>query len=128
MNKHDYVCINCPLSCSLELYEEEGNVVEVKGSDCNIGEKYAAEEFTDPRRVLTTTVKAKSGIVTLLPVRSTAAIPKRLVRDAVKALADVVVEAPVERGQVIMPDILNTGIDVVASRHLEKVSTNPSEN
>ncbi len=125
MNKHDFVCINCPLSCSLELYEEDGNVIEVKGSDCKIGEKYAAEEFTDPRRVLTTTVKAKSGIVTLLPVRSTAAIPKRLVRDAVKALADVVVEAPVERGQVIVSDILDTGIDVVASRHMEKVSSNP---
>ncbi len=121
MNKHDFVCINCPLSCSLELYEEEGRVLEVKGSDCKIGEKYAEEEFTDPRRVLTTTVKATDGIVALLPVRSTAAIPKRLVRDAVKALADVVVEAPVERGQVILADILDTGVDVVASRHMERV-------
>ncbi len=128
MNKHDFICINCPLSCSLELYEEEGRVTEVKGADCKIGEKYAAEEFRDPRRVLTTTVKAEGGIVALLPVRSTSAIPKRLVRDAVRALADVVVRAPVPRGQVILSDILGTGIDVVAARHLARADGHASEN
>ena len=128
MNKHDFICINCPLSCSLELYEEGGRVQEVKGADCKIGEKYAAEEYSNPRRVLTTTVKARHGIVTLLPVRSTGAIPKRLVRDAVRALAGVAVDAPVNKGQVIFKDILETGIDVVASRHLEKVPGAPDEN
>ncbi len=128
MNKHDFICINCPLSCSLELYEEEGRVREVKGADCKIGEKYAAEEFTDARRVLTTTVKAKDGIITLLPVRSTGAIPKRLVKEAVRELADIVVEAPVDKGQVILADILETGIDVVASRRLDRVDNVPSEN
>ncbi len=127
MNKHDFICINCPLSCSLELYEEGGRVQEVKGADCKLGEKYAAEEYANPRRILTTTVKARNGIVSLLPVRSTEAIPKRLVRDAVRALAGVVVEAPVKRGQVVLKDILETGIDVVASRHLGKMPAS-SEN
>lgn len=115
---HDFVCINCPLSCPLELIEDDGYVLEVKGADCKVGQKYAEEEFKDPRRIVSTTVRASGGILPLLPVRSVEAIPKVLVRDAVKVLADIVVEAPVEEGQVIYPNILDTGIDIISSRKL----------
>jgi len=121
LNRHDLICINCPLSCALELYEEGGEVKEVKGAECKIGQRYAVEEFTNPRRVLTTTVKAVGGLVPMLPVRSIEPIPRPLLKDAVIMLARVVVEAPVAVGQVIYPDILGTGIDVIASRALEKL-------
>jgi CxxC motif-containing protein len=117
-NKHNYVCINCPLSCALELTEEDGRVLEVTGNECKVGARYAEEEFKDPRRVVTTTILVKDGVLPVLPVRTVQAIPKRLVIDAVKALAGVVAEAPVTTGQVIYPDILGTGVDVIASRDL----------
>lgn len=119
-NKHNYVCINCPLSCSLELTEENGDVLEVTGNECKVGVRYAEEEFKDPRRVVTTTILVRDGTLPVLPVRTTEAIPKRLVIDAVRALAEVVVQAPVTEGQVIYPDIMNTGVDVIASRDLMK--------
>ncbi|MDY6796679.1 MAG: DUF1667 domain-containing protein [Actinomycetota bacterium] len=119
MNKHSFVCINCPLSCSLELSEENGEVVEVTGNECKIGARYAEEEFKDPRRMVTTTVRAKGGALPLLPVVSSAPIPKRLVREAVRVLGDVVLEAPVDEGQVVYRDILDTGVDVISSRKLE---------
>lgn len=119
--KHDFVCINCPLSCALELTEEEGEVLEVSGNECKIGVKYAEEEFRDPRRVVTTTVPVRDGILPLLPVRTAEAIPKRLVVEAVGALAGLVLEAPVTDGQVIYPDIVGTGVDVIASRDLARV-------
>lgn len=119
-NKHSFVCINCPLSCSLELTEEDGEVLEVTGNDCKVGARYAEEEFKDPRRVVTTTVPVREGILPLLPVRTEKAIPKRLVEDAVRALAGVVVEAPVRRGQVVYQDIMDTGVDVIASRDLAR--------
>ncbi len=121
MNKHDLVCINCPLSCALEVFEEGGEVKEVKGADCKIGQKYAIEEFTNPRRMLTTTIRAVGGLVPMLPVRSAEPIPRALLKDAVITLARLVVDAPVAVGQVIYPDILGTGIDVIASRALEKL-------
>ncbi|MDD3718953.1 MAG: DUF1667 domain-containing protein [Actinomycetota bacterium] len=117
-SKHEFTCINCPLSCSLVLSEEDGEVLEVSGADCKVGEKYAVEEFKDPRRTLSTTVKVKGGALPLLPVVSASPIPKRLVRDAVRALAEVVLEAPVADGQVIYEDIMGTGVNVVASRTL----------
>jgi len=118
---HSFTCINCPLSCSLELVEEDGEILEVKGNDCEIGRRYAEEEFRDPRRMVTTTVKVRNGILPLLPVVSTKPIPKPLVKEAVRSLAGVVLEAPVEDGQVIVADILNTGADIVASRRLDRL-------
>lgn len=117
--KHEYVCINCPLSCSLELTEEDGQVLEVSGHDCKVGAKYAEEEFADPRRVVTTTVPVRGGALPLLPVRTTGPIPKRLVTEAVRVLSRIAVDAPVRDGQVIYPDILDTGVDVISSRGVE---------
>lgn len=118
--KHEYVCINCPLSCPLELIEEDGVVLEVNGNDCKVGARYAEEEFKAPRRVVTTTVKARGGALPLLPVRSESPIPKRRIAEAVAALSGLTVDAPVRNGQVIYPDILGTGVDVISSRDLEE--------
>jgi CxxC motif-containing protein len=118
--KHEYTCINCPLSCSLELAEEEGEVLDVQGQGCKVGEKYAMQEFTDPQRVVTTTVPVRGGTLPLLPVRSVRTIPKMMVLEAARRLASVVVEAPVKGGEVIVEDILGTGVDVIASRDLEE--------
>ena len=119
-NKHEYLCINCPLGCTLELTEEDGEILEIAGAECKVGEKYAEEEFRNPRRMVTTTVRVSGGALPLLPVASESPIPKKLVRDAVKQLAELVVEAPVADGQVVYPDILGTGVDIVSSRKLER--------
>ena len=108
------------MSCALELTEEDGEVKSVTGAQCKVGEKYAAEEFSDPRRVVTTTVPVRHGLLPLLPVRTTTSIPRRLILDVTRRLAEVVLEAPVSNGQVIVPDIMGTGVDVIASRDLEK--------
>lgn len=118
--KHAFTCINCPLSCALELVEEGGSILEVTGHECEVGRRYAEEEFRDPRRTVTTTVRVRNGIIPLLPVVSTRPIPKALVREAVKALADVEVEAPVSDGQVIYRDILGTGADIIAARRMDR--------
>ena len=119
-NKHEYLCINCPLGCTVELTEEDGEILEIAGAECKVGEKYAAEEFRDPRRKVSTTVRVAGGALPLLPVVSVSPIPRRMVREAVEVLADVVVEAPIADGQVIYSDILGTGVDVVSSRKLER--------
>jgi CxxC motif-containing protein len=87
-NKHEYLCINCPLGCTLELTEEDGEILEIAGAECKVGEKYAEEEFRNPRRMVTTTVRVSGGALPLLPVASESPIPKKLVRDAVKQLAE----------------------------------------
>jgi len=106
------------MSCRLELIEEDGKVLEVRGADCKNGVRYAEAEFTDPRRNVTTTVLALGGMLPLLPVRTTEPIPKVKVRDVARRLSSVTVDAPVKEGQLVLADILGTGVDVIACRDL----------
>ena len=111
------ICVSCPKGCSLQLLRG-GNTVEIKGNKCSKGVEYALAEISDPRRMATTTVRVSHGCRPLLPVRSGKTVPKRLLADVVRSLKQVVVEAPVRQGQVIVADILKTGIDIIASRDI----------
>lgn len=113
-----YLCTSCPLGCRLEVDAAEGDVVEIRGFGCKLGERYAKQEHTDPRRPVSTTVSIAGGVLPRLPVRAAEAFPKDLVRGLVAELRHVRVSAPVRRGQVVAHDMLGTGIDVIATRHL----------
>ena len=118
-----YLCIGCPLSCRLEVDEDEaGAIVEVRGFSCKRGKTYAIQEHTDPRRVVTTTVAIEGGALPRLPVRSTGAVPKGLVRDICAILRGVKVQAPIRMGDVVLDNVLGTGVDIVATRDMEPYS------
>jgi len=112
-----FVCIGCPIGCALVLTHEGREVVEVHGNECDRGAKYARQEFTDPRRALSTTVAIAGAHWPRLPVKVTKQLPKDRVREAARILHALRVEAPVERGRVLVKDLLGEpGVDVVACR------------
>ncbi|MEZ5380236.1 MAG: DUF1667 domain-containing protein [Microthrixaceae bacterium] len=114
-----YLCIGCPLGCRLELEEtDDHQVVEVRGFSCKKGERFAVQEHTDPRRMVTTTVAAEGGLYPRLPVRTVEPVPKHLVGAVCEALREVTVACPVGMGDVVLHDALGTGTNVVASRDL----------
>lgn len=115
-----FSCTTCPSECSLHVTVErdgEGGVrvLDVSGNRCPRGDAFARQEVGRPVRVLTTTVLVRGGDERLLPVRTAEAIPRDLARDAMGALRTVSVDAPVRMGDVVVADILETGVDVVAS-------------
>jgi CxxC motif-containing protein len=122
--KHVYTCIKCPLSCEIEVFEENGDITEVKGYTCPQGEEYAVEEYKHPERMVTTTVRVKQGVLPVVPVRSKDPVPKGMVKECVNMLSTITVEAPVACGEVVCKNILETGVDIVASRDLGKRSEN----
>ncbi|NLK07546.1 MAG: DUF1667 domain-containing protein [Firmicutes bacterium] len=111
-------CIVCPTGCQLEV-KIVGDLIEVTGADCRRGEEYGRNEVLNPVRVLTTTVKIAEGTLPLLPVRTTEAIPKELLYEAMTALADIELKAPIKTGAVVVENLLGTGIDLVASRDMD---------
>jgi CxxC motif-containing protein len=111
-------CISCPLGCSI-IVEKNGKKFNIIGQECKKGSEYAIREITNPQRVLTSTVKIKNGFQKMLPVRSEKAIPKKLIRKSVKELSEIVVKAPIKRGDIIYKNILNTGVNIVSSRDME---------
>ena len=115
------ICITCPMGCSLEVTHEGKTVTKVEGNQCKKGLSYAEAEISDPRRMVTTTVRVQGGVHPLVPVYTAAPIPKPLISDLLAALRRVQLQAPVQMGQVVLENALGTGIDVLASRDLPKV-------
>jgi CxxC motif-containing protein len=120
-----YLCIGCPLGCRVELDEAQGEVLEVRGNSCKKGEEFARQEHIDPRRMVTTTVTVTGALWPRLPVKTSGAVPKAMVADVCRTLRQVRVHAPVTLGDVVMSDVLGTGIDVVATRDMERVGVLP---
>lgn len=115
-----YLCINCPLGCRLEVVSEDGDIVEVRGNACKRGDAFARQEHTDPRRVVATTVAIEGAAWPRLPVATADAVPKAAVRSVCRALHRMRVEAPVRLGDVVLTNAAGTGVDVVATRDLER--------
>lgn len=120
-------CTTCPSECLLTVKVERdanGAVAQVRsvtGNKCPRGDKFAHQELTCPMRVLTTTVAVSGGGETLLPVRTAEAIPLELHAQAMALIRDLVVNAPIRMGDVVLEDLLGTNIDLIASMDIDPV-------
>lgn len=112
----EFICIVCPRGCHLKV-DDEGNVT---GNSCIRGEKYGKQEAIDPRRTLTSTVKIKSTLIRRLPVISSGDIPKNKVQEVVRYLDNVEVSAPIKVKDVIVKDVMGLGVDILATRTIDK--------
>jgi CxxC motif-containing protein len=72
--------------------------------------------------VVTSTVCISGAEFVRLPVKTDRDIPKKLIFEAMRLLDGLTVKAPVKAGDIIVPDILNTGANFVATRSMEPVS------
>lgn len=112
----EFICIVCPKGCHLKV-DEEGNVT---GNTCIRGEKYGKQEAVDPKRTVTSTVKIKSKLVRRLPVITSGDVPKDKVQEIVRFLDGIEVSAPIEVKDVVVSNIMDLGVDVVATRSIEE--------
>lgn len=118
-------CTTCPSECLLTVGVErdaDGHVAAVRsvtGNSCLRGDKFAHQELTCPMRVLTTTVAVSGGDEALLPVRTAEAIPLELHAQAMALIRGLVVNAPIHMGDVVLENLLDTNIDLVASMDIE---------
>lgn len=117
MEKREMVCIACPIGCKLTV-SGEGNQYWVKGNQCPRGESYGIKEMTNPTRMLTSTVIIENCHLKRLPVKTSAPIPKEQIFSCMRLLDDLVIEGPVNIGDVILENVLNTGVNVQASRSM----------
>jgi CxxC motif-containing protein len=116
----EIVCIVCPTGCRIRVRGSDDQRLSISGNECKRGEQYALKEITDPCRTLITTVRIEHGTLRRLPVRTDREIPKASIFPCMEVINRVRVEAPVEIGQVIIPDVLGTGADVVATRSMRR--------
>ena len=111
-------CINCPVGCRMTVtLSGAGAFVSVSGNTCPRGAKYAEQECTRPMRTVTAVLPVP-GSETPLSVKTSAPVPKELIPEIMRRLGRVSVSLPVSVGDVVVPDILQTGSDIVATRDL----------
>ncbi len=120
MEKKSLICIGCPMGCALSVTLENGEVTEVTGNTCKRGDIYARKEVTNPTRIVTSTVKVSGGTLAMVSVKTKTDIPKGKIFDCVKALKTVCVKAPVHIGNVILENVADTGVDIIATKNVEK--------
>ena len=119
-------CTTCPSECLLTVEVERdagGHVAAVRsviGNSCPRGDKFAHQELTCPMRVLTTTVAVSGGDEALLPVRTADAIPLELHAQAMAPIRGLVINAPIRMGDVVLENLLDTNINLVASMDIDQ--------
>lgn len=117
--KKTLTCIVCPMGCSLNVELDNGKVVSVTGNTCKRGVLYAETECTDPRRVITTTVKTECGRI--IPVKTSKAVPKNMIFECMEKINSLHPEnKSYAVGDVICRNISGTDADIVVCANIRE--------
>lgn len=113
--ERELICISCPKGCHLKVDETS---LTVSGNSCPKGAEYGVNEVTNPVRIVTSTVKVDDGDTPVVPVKTQSAIPKGLITKCMEEINKVTIKAPVKIGDVVIKNVLETGVDVVATKNV----------
>lgn len=118
-------CIICPMGCTMEVTTEDDGVqkrvVKVVDNNCPRGPEYVKKELLNPTRTLTTTIEVTGGKQVLVPVKTKGEVPKAQLMNCMQVIRRACVAAPVKRGDILIHDILGTGVNVIACADVEKL-------
>ena len=123
MEQRELICIGCPMGCMLYVELNGNDVVSVSGNTCKRGDAYARKEVTAPTRIVTGSVRVLGGTLPVVSVKTKEDIPKDKIWDCMTDIKQVQVSAPVELGDVIVKNIADTGVDLVATKTVAKKKT-----
>ncbi|MCX7845949.1 MAG: DUF1667 domain-containing protein [Dictyoglomaceae bacterium] len=122
-----FVCVQCPIGCKLiiEIRDDENSIRNIEGYKCKRGVEYAEDEIRDPKRILTTSIKVIGGELPLVSVKTDKPISIKYIKDVMNVIKNYKIKAPIKRGDIIIQNIVNTKVNIVATRtvkRLEKIS------
>ena len=76
--------------------------------------------MTDPTRIVTSTVRVTGGKSDTVSVKTKEDIPKGKIFECIRELKNVTIQAPVGIGDIVVANIADTGVDIVATRNVAK--------
>ena len=114
--KKELTCIICPRGCALTVTENDG-VWTATGNACPRGESYGVAEATHPTRTITTLVRVKNRVDTMLSVKTEEPIAKERIPELMRLIHQTSALAPVKAGKVILEDAC--GSRIIATRDVE---------
>ena len=114
----ELVCIGCPRGCQLKIEKNNRDEWVVTGNTCKRGKEFAVSEMTAPKRTICSVVKTAFPETPALPVRVSADIPKERIFDVMAQLRTVTVTERIGRGDVVIPNVLGLGVDIIATSNI----------
>lgn len=114
----ELICIGCPMGCALTVEIENKDNIKVTGNLCKRGEIYGKKECTNPTRIVTSTVCVEGGEIDAVSVKTEEDIPKDKIFEIMTALEDVKVKAPIKIGDIVVENIANTGVNIIATKNV----------
>lgn len=113
--QQELTCIGCPMGCHITAELKNGAVSDVQGFSCKIGERYAHEELTAPRRMVTALCPVQGSHVPLA-VKTSRPIDKRLIFDCLAQIAAHTAVPPIHMGDVLIRGVCGTDVDILATQ------------
>lgn len=98
----------------------EDGILQVIDNDCEKGLEYAKAELEENKRIFTTLVRIKGANCNVVSVKSSKPIEKSLWIECSRALSRLYAGAPIKIGDIICKNILNTGVDIICTKNLNK--------
>lgn len=121
MKTKELICICCPMGCPLTVEMDGDSIVSVSGNTCKRGEVYAVKEVSSPTRIVTSSIEVLDGDASRVSVKTKEDIPKDRIFRCVRELKGLKVKAPVHIGDVILENIADTGISIVATGDVNRM-------
>lgn len=110
----EIVCIVCPNGCRIRC-TPKGSEYAFSGNKCKRGIAYAQAELTRPMRSLTSSVKTIFADAPVVSVRTDGEIEKTRIPEVLAALGKVTLDRAVNMGDVILPNVCNTGVNLICT-------------
>ena len=122
--KKELTCIICPNGCTVtvETDEKTNDIISIEGYACPKGEQYARQEFTEPLRTVTSSVRIQGGELPLVSVRLTKPVPQKRIFDVMDEIKKITLQAPVAVGTVVKKSVLGFDSDLIATKSVGKIS------
>ena len=114
----EFICINCPMGCTLSVETDGDKLLSVSGNQCKKGLEYAKFESLDPRRMVTGSILVRNGALPLVSVKTERAVPKGKCFEVMDALRNTEAFAPVGIGDVLIENVAGTGVNIVATKDI----------
>lgn len=108
----EITCIGCPIGCRISAVLEDGKIRSISGYTCNVGKKYAQEELTAPKRMVTALMPVR-GCRHPLPVRTSEPIDKSKIFDCLNEIAEHPVTLPIHLGDVVLPNVCGSPVNII---------------
>lgn len=101
--KREITCTECPMGCTVTVETDGGEILSITGNTCPRGKMYAESEVTDPKRVVTSTVRCIDG--SIVSVKTDRPVRKSEIFNVMSKINGLHPAAPLKIGDIIFENI-----------------------